>query len=277
MESGTQTAALLARIETLEQRYRRFRLASAVAVVAVGCCLLTGADDAKPTTVEADRFVLRDKAGKARAALEMGATGPRLVLKNDEETDRATLGFTTDGNPVLSLMNEQGTERAILQVKQDGFPLLVLSGDDNRRLIAGVSETDQGVFWFDRGSERIGISSNKDGDGVIIFRDPAKKLRTLISGYGGDSGLMVFGPTGKIRLSAILENGEPRISFNDAEGKPLFVLPPTQSKTDTKKTDPTETGDDEKKDVPKKDEEKKDEESKDEEKKEGEPKDDSKT
>lgn len=252
MNSDTQTAVLLARIERLEQRQRRFRLGALVAAVAVGCSLLTGADDAKPTTVEADRFLLRDKGGKARAALEMGATGPRLVLKNDEETDRATLGFSTDGNPVLSLMNEQGTERIILLVNKEGYPVMVLAGDDNRRIVSAVSETDQGIFLVDRGNERIGIATSKEGDGLMLFRDGQKRARTLISGYGADSGLLVFDPAGKIRLSAILDKGEPRISFNDAEGKPISVQPPTKPKTESEEPPNSEKGDDEPKVPPKK-------------------------
>jgi len=66
-------------------------------------------------TVRANKFVLEDENGKARAILTVDEDGPRLSLLDDAGKPRAALGVTADG-PMLALLDANGKVRAGLAV-----------------------------------------------------------------------------------------------------------------------------------------------------------------
>ena len=68
----TSSDALVRRIERLERENRRFKRKGAAIVVGIVAVLLMGQTVPKSRTIEAEKFVLKDKRGKVRAVLGEG-------------------------------------------------------------------------------------------------------------------------------------------------------------------------------------------------------------
>lgn len=68
-----------------------------------------------PQTLEAREFVLRDAAGRIGARLDIGPTGPRLLLFDASGATRTGLAVTGDG-PGLTVYDSNGKPRAGLAV-----------------------------------------------------------------------------------------------------------------------------------------------------------------
>ena len=145
-------AAIITRLERLEQQQRRWR---ALAVVATLGLLSVGLMGQKPAgrTLEAERFVLRDAAGRLRAELVMDneqsaalrfkdADGmPRLTVGTEngaavvvvnEATGKLRAGLVSlpHGAPGLSLYDTSGKPRAELSLNRDGAPALTFNDRD---------------------------------------------------------------------------------------------------------------------------------------------------
>lgn len=135
--------AILQRVERLERAQRRWRrLASgaAVGLLAVG---LMGQKPA-PRTVEAERFVLRDAAGRARAELVVdGEQSVALRFKDADSMPRLSIG-TENGAAVLVLNEQGGRVRAGLVTLSHGAPALTFY-DNNGRNRAELALTREGA------------------------------------------------------------------------------------------------------------------------------------
>src|SRR5262249_25996330 len=100
-------ATVVACLEKLE-RHNRW-LKRLVLLLLVGAILL--ASQAQPSlaqrkdrVVEAERFILRDDKGKARAVMAMFKDGPGFALLDDKEKPRAALAMSKNG-PGLALLD----------------------------------------------------------------------------------------------------------------------------------------------------------------------------
>jgi mono/diheme cytochrome c family protein len=76
--------------------------------------------------VDAEKFILRDTDGKARAELGLHAGQPTLALLDEKEKPRARLIVAPDGSATWSLYNPGGNLRATLAVPPTGEPRLIL-------------------------------------------------------------------------------------------------------------------------------------------------------
>jgi mono/diheme cytochrome c family protein len=76
--------------------------------------------------VDAEKFILRDTDGKARAELGLHAGQPTLALLDEKGNQRARLVVAPDGSANWSLYNQNGKLRATLAVPPTGEPRLVL-------------------------------------------------------------------------------------------------------------------------------------------------------
>src|SRR5579883_2725578 len=94
-------------------------------------------------TIEAERFVLRDKQGEARAVLETARDGaPRLALRDKDGTDRLALLVCPDGAPMVNLCDHEGKIRLEILVTHDGDPdLNFLDEEGAIRLNLGVARS----------------------------------------------------------------------------------------------------------------------------------------
>jgi hypothetical protein len=135
--------ALLERVERLERSQRRWRgvaSAAAVGLVAVG---LMGQKPA-PRTLEAERFILRDAAGRARAELVVdGEQSVALRFKDADSMPRLSVG-TENGAAVVVLNEQGGRVRAGLVTLPHGAPALTFY-DNNGRNRAELALTREGA------------------------------------------------------------------------------------------------------------------------------------
>jgi len=96
---GQTVDALVRRLERLEGEARRWK--GAVGVILAGLAALVLMGQAAPPTmsrvVEAEKFVLRDTRGKARAWLESSNGAVNLALADKEERSRVFLYVEADG------------------------------------------------------------------------------------------------------------------------------------------------------------------------------------
>lgn len=120
---------LVKRVDRLEQENRFLKRVGLATLGSIAAIVLMG--QALPTTVpklvEAERFMVRDTAGKPRATLGLLPDGsPSLNLIDTDGNIRMAVGMKTDGSPSLNLYDKSQTNRAVLATLPDGSPALVL-------------------------------------------------------------------------------------------------------------------------------------------------------
>lgn len=189
--SASDLTSLAARVEKLERANRRLKWAACAALFAailVGCAQ-------RSNTVEADRFLLRDKQGRVRAEMAMSYdTGP-------------------NGNPSLVLLDENGKERTTV-----GAGYLTSSHDDAGNLtishdnLKEFTTIDAGGLrtWQDDGKKDVTLLVDK-----LQFSAGAGATARL-EGGPGTAALWLFGHDeggGDILIDA-----KPAIELSDANG-----------------------------------------------------------
>ena len=144
--------AIVTRLERLERAQRRWRALAIVAALGVTTLGLMGQRYAG-RTVEAERFVLRDAEGRARAELLMVDNKEQSVALRFKDADgapRLTVG--TENGAALIVLNEQGGKlRAGLVTLPHGAPGLNL--------------------YDSTGKPRAELSLNRDGAPALTFND----------------------------------------------------------------------------------------------------------
>jgi hypothetical protein len=152
--------ALLHRVERLERAQRRWRRLASCAAVGLVAIALMGQKPA-PRTLEAERFILRDPAGRARAELVVdGEQSVALRFRDADSMPRLSIG-TENGAAVLVLNEQGGRVRAGLVTLPHGAPALTFY-DNNGRNRAELALTREGV-------PALTIS---DRDGFLAWRTP---------------------------------------------------------------------------------------------------------
>jgi hypothetical protein len=145
-----ESLALARRVEQLERvqrRWRRLATGAALGLAAVG---LMGQKPA-PRVVEAERFVLRDAAGRARAELVVdGEQSVALRFKDADSMPRLSIG-TENGAAVLVLNEQGGRVRAGLVTLSHGAPAL--------------------TFYDNNGKNRAELALTRDGSPALTIVD----------------------------------------------------------------------------------------------------------
>jgi hypothetical protein len=128
-------SSLRDRIERLERENRRIKSIAVFVALSVAAVALMGQGPSRPSAkhIEAERFVLLDTTGKARAFLGFGQDGePMLSFRDVKGTPRAHFGVRDDGAPVVLFTDQAGKLRLQLLVGPSGAPAMVLSHEDGR-------------------------------------------------------------------------------------------------------------------------------------------------
>jgi hypothetical protein len=86
--------AILERLKKLEGQNRRLKRAGVLSLVAVGMLVLMGQATPKSQTIRAEKFVLIDTEGRARAEIAMLHGGPALRFFGPSEEVQALFGGT---------------------------------------------------------------------------------------------------------------------------------------------------------------------------------------
>ena len=192
-------AELEAATRRLERERRRWRIVGTVLTVGVGLIATAGAamNEETPKSVEAGEFVLRDKEGRARAALTIRPDGtPGLAFYDEKATTRMSLDLGADGGdddtPGVNIYGREGELRAALTIRPDGTP---------------------GLGFFDKGrNPRLSLDmANDESTGVNIY-GPGGVLRAAMAiRPDGTPGLGLFDEAGRVVQSVdIGADGTPR-------------------------------------------------------------------
>jgi hypothetical protein len=168
---------------------------------------------AAPRVVEAERFILRDAAGRSRAVLGVDGSVSGLTLNDEHEVARVALLVNPRGT-VIGLNGENGKARVMLNANADGSGLS-LQGENEKQLAALLVQRDRG-------------SSFTLTDGTAIANLHAGQQE------GGGPGLRLNDGTGDVTILANKQHSALRIggkakdmgdiwlTFND--GDPMFHL-----------------------------------------------------
>ena len=142
--------AIMTRLERLERQQRRWRGAAIAGALGLAAIALMGQKPAG-RTVEAERFVLRDAAGRVRAELVMdNEQSAALRFRDADSMPRLTVG--TENGAALIVLNEAGGKlRAGLVSLPHGAPGLNL--------------------YDSSGKPRAELSLNRDGAPALTFND----------------------------------------------------------------------------------------------------------
>jgi hypothetical protein len=140
------------RVERLERAQRRWQRVAVGAVLGLVAVAVMGQKPA-PRVVEAERFILRDAAGRIRAELgvdteqsvalrfrdadnlprlSIGTENGASVLVLNEQGGKVRAGLVTlpQGSPALTLYDTNGKNRAELALTRDGAPALTITDRD---------------------------------------------------------------------------------------------------------------------------------------------------
>jgi hypothetical protein len=122
-------------IEKLAQHNRQMKRALIALSMLAGMAVLMGQASPKNQTVEAGRFVLRDKAGKARLDLRVKSDGtPALVFRDQDERDQIAFYPEPDGTIGLFFADKHKTRRLGMFMSADGTTHLEFYNKDGQVL-----------------------------------------------------------------------------------------------------------------------------------------------
>jgi len=194
--TGTRSDTWEARLDILERsnlslvkQCRRWRRAGIVAAAGLAVLLVAGANSL-PGMVEASNFVLRDKAGRMRAALAIRPDGtPGLGLFDEDGRPRVSIDLGAKGVAGVNLLDGAGRTGAALAIRPDGTPGLGLFDPAGRpRLSLDVDPAGRpGVnVYGDDGRLRAALAIRPDGTpGLGLFDNQGNPGTSLEEDRGG--------------------------------------------------------------------------------------------
>jgi hypothetical protein len=165
------------------------RVLSLINLCLISMVLLLGAgtfSENAAKTVEAERFVLRDKEGKTRMELTIEDGTAVQSFYDAHGNAHLQLAVAADGSPALYLLDSEDEPRLCLEILQDGSATLTgyPKVDKKPRFSLSIDadgSIDQGYFDRD-GKHRLGIRLPElngtadiiveDKDGKALFRAP---------------------------------------------------------------------------------------------------------
>jgi hypothetical protein len=197
---------LMQRVDLLERANRCLRwvcisiVVGAVALVVVGGKLV----HFRPG-FEAERFVLRDRDGKARGAFALAPDGsPRLVLSDTRGKDLITLQAMPDDTAAVMLFS-RGHTRVSMTATPHGSAVLNFI-DSPHGTSSGFYLAPDGTLalGFKGMSRSMDLSLKPDGAAKLTFEDPDGKSR---GGFG------------------VTADGTAEMLFRDQDGNVVFECP----------------------------------------------------
>ncbi len=172
--TSDEKGVIVERIARLEAENRRLKRGALIFLVAIASIGLMGQTTqrkraaapapppppALPKNIEAESFILKDPAGKARAELSMGGTGPsfRLLDQNGSALVTLSLNDTAPGGPFVLLSDPQ---------HHAGLSMSVLEGAGSQLSLTGESSGGQAHIGVTPDGTNIEIS-DRDGFSTSI-------------------------------------------------------------------------------------------------------------
>jgi hypothetical protein len=230
--------AMAERLERLERENRRLKRIGGLVLLGAVASLLSGADDGKTKPVEAERFVLKDRAGLKRAELSAEPNGSASFNLFDRAgkvrlrmaIEAAQEGFPSD-EALVSVCDERGKDRVVTLVNPFGVPQLSLfdrSGKDRLNLLIDDANNFVSFQMSDRkDARRFSLDCGEDGSVGMHFEDVGPKARlSLYANDDGKAGIAVADGQEKDRF--VVEgdrNGLTTLRFLDEKGRAQFKAP----------------------------------------------------
>jgi len=180
---------LTERIERLERQNRLFEGAATVAALAVIAVVVMGQAAPRTSTVEAQKFVLKDKTGKIRAVLGEGPDNEiGLLVYDGKQRPRAMIAVDDNDMPVIRVSDDAGKERVVLDaisgvrvegngprvvlgVQHGNEPALQLIDKDGwTRATLSLTNTAPILKFLDpRGDSRMWLGAMSDGKAQLYM------------------------------------------------------------------------------------------------------------
>lgn len=211
--SSSDVAALAARLDALERSNRSLRRLLAVAVAAPLVLLVAhpwqSAHALPPQkTVEAENFIVKDGEGK----------------------QRAKLGMSQSGQPIISLYGENGNGRLLLTLGEGDAPAMVYRNADNKLgLVINSDGKLSAVSFFDeKENPRLQLASGEAQGSFLAFWDAAKHQRMqLIYIAEKETPALFLNTKGGKPHGALMLDAEGGANFllANAKGEPIFSKP----------------------------------------------------
>lgn len=155
--------------------------------------------------IQAERFQLTDKTGRARGRLELDSQGVvQLVLGDQDGAPLVRLSANPQGSASLRLGDENGQRAVMLNTDPQG---------------------SQTIALYAEGKARLTLEVQKNGDPAITLTDKGKRLITLGLTNQADPHLTFYGDNQKAALELISKkNGDRSLSLDGKDGIPRIVL-----------------------------------------------------
>lgn len=169
---------VVVRIESLE-RLRRQTLWAGGALLALAVATVVGGASRTRTdrVLEAERFILRDQQGKARAYLAMKSDGtPGLSILDGRGHDAIQLRVLPDDTASIDL-NAQGRTRLAATATERGSALILADPKHGSASSLYMTEDGTSGLGLRGGSRTVEAASQPDGHAGLVVTDEEGKER----------------------------------------------------------------------------------------------------
>ncbi|MFQ5853504.1 MAG: hypothetical protein ACE5JU_23345 [Candidatus Binatia bacterium] len=225
--------ALVQRLERVERYHRRLKWMGLTAFGGITVLLLTGQTIGPkvPKVVQAEKFILKDAAGRSRGEFavvdgasmlsltdEDGKGGAALTVIPDgarrlelwyAQGPSIVLAVQTDGNTGVRISHKNLMPRAALEVNPEGLPALRLAGKDSKIRAELFVHSDYSpalsLYHYDKGPIFVaGLGIANDGSVMLGLNDREEQSHVKLG---------------------IPRGGLPYLRFVDKDGKILWHAP----------------------------------------------------
>ena len=209
---------------------------------------------AENKSLELERLVLKDKAGRVRAELAVQDDGSAgLTLKDREGRDRLEMsiaadelvgyrifdknhnqrfetGFYPDGEMRLDFEDGNGIQQISLKTDAEhDSALSFLNKNEKTRLTLGSDAHEvSGMNIYDvEGRRRLTavVGGPQGGLGIEVYNERTERIINL-GNKDRAHGLSLFDGQGKPRFGVgVFDEGQANLNFRDPEGKLIYVAP----------------------------------------------------
>ena len=170
--SGHSIEELSHRLGRLESQNRRLKQVGIALVCVSATLVMIGFNAAKRTTqIEAERFVVKDKSGRVRAALSLDSGNPKLALFDESGQEQIALRSTPEQASSLEFYN-RGHIKMVLESSSVGATNLHMINSDHQ-LAAGLYAWPDGNagLALNRGLAGARLTVKADGTSRFGFAD----------------------------------------------------------------------------------------------------------
>lgn len=222
-------------IDALKVTIRRMKRALVCSLLAAfAIVMVTGLQPVNaPKTVEASRFVLKDRNNRDVVEMSSGELGlPRFRMFDTEGKCRLEFGITADAIEFL-FNDEKGRPTLSLETRPGVGTQLTLTEQKSKQMLfwVGGSESAEASFRiFGEQGDDFELSSFPEGNEMIFFRpggnEPSGSFLSLGTEKIGNAYLGFWDLKERQRLSIEGKpDGTTRMEIRGTEGKTLFKAP----------------------------------------------------